>query len=175
MGPSDGVIPAELIRAIRQQYLLPWRGIHGVTHWARVLENGLRLAAETGARIQVVSLFAVFHDSRRQNENHDPDHGRRGSALAASLRGTAFDLSDEDFELLKLACDGHTDGLITAEPTVQTCWDADRLDLGRVGTIPNRRYLGTKPARDPMTIAWAQERSERFHVPAFVSDDWNSK
>ncbi len=57
----------ELIRSIRQQYRLPWHGIHGVVHWARVLENGLRLASTTGAHLGVVSLFAVFHDSRRES------------------------------------------------------------------------------------------------------------
>ena len=41
------ITPA-LLEAIRQGYALPWMGIHGVTHWARVLENGLRLAEQTG-------------------------------------------------------------------------------------------------------------------------------
>jgi uncharacterized protein len=162
------------MRAIRGQYRLPWRGIHGVTHWARVFENGLRLAARTGARIEVVSLFAVFHDSRRLNEGHDPDHGRRGSDLAASLRGTTFELADEDFALLKIACDQHTDGLTTGDVTVQTCWDADRLDLGRVGTKPNPQRLCTAIAKETTTISWAFERSIRHDVPAIVSAEWDA-
>lgn len=43
------IFPPSLIRIIREQYQLPWDGIHGVSHWARVLENGLRLAPLTGA------------------------------------------------------------------------------------------------------------------------------
>ena len=162
------------MRVIRGRYRLPWRGIHGVTHWARVLENGLRLAAHTGARVQVVSLFAVFHDSRRENEHHDPGHGRRGADLAASLRGTAFDLSDADFAFLRLACERHTDGLTAGDVTVQTCWDADRLDLGRVGVKPNPRWLCTDMAKEVMTIEWAFERSIRHHVPEFVMAEWDS-
>ena len=34
----------ELLAAIRSQYRLSWLGIHGVGHWASVLDTGLRLA-----------------------------------------------------------------------------------------------------------------------------------
>jgi uncharacterized protein len=45
--------------------------------------------------------------------------------------------------------------------TVQTCWDADRLDLGRVGKHPHPRYLCTPAARDREVIEWAYRRSVR--------------
>ena len=32
-----------LVHQILEDYSLPWHGTHGVGHWARVLENGLRL------------------------------------------------------------------------------------------------------------------------------------
>jgi len=35
----------------------------------------------------------------------------------------------------------HSDGAVDADPTIQTCWDADRLDLGRVGIKPAAKYL----------------------------------
>src|SRR5208283_1118198 len=108
---------------ILEDYALPWHGSHGVGHWARVLENGLRLAEATSAKVEVVQLFAIFHDSCRIDDNH----GRRGADLAAELRGSLFDLPDEDFELLYDACAHHTDGLVEADVTTQTCWDADRL------------------------------------------------
>ena len=37
-----------IVHAILEDYALPWHGTHGVGHWARVLENGLRLAKESG-------------------------------------------------------------------------------------------------------------------------------
>jgi len=74
-----------LIREILQDYALPVRGEHGVVHWARVLENGLRLAGATGASVEVVTLFALFHDSRRVNQSHDYGHGLRGAKFAQSL------------------------------------------------------------------------------------------
>lgn len=163
---------AELIQIIRRQYPLPWRGIHGVVHWARVLENGLRLAEVSGARLNVVRLFAVFHDCRRFNEDDDPNHGRRGAEFAATLRGAAFEMSDEDFELLRTACIYHTSGRTAGDVTVQTCWDADRLDLGRVGIKPDPQYLCTDAARDSKTIAWAYQRSIRRFVPDIVTAQW---
>jgi uncharacterized protein len=157
-----------LVHAILGGYCLPVDGIHGIYHWARVLENGLRLAAVTQAKTEIVTLFALFHDSRRVNEDHDPGHGRRGAELAAALRGTLFQLSDEDFELLATACAYHTDGLTEGDITVQTCWDADRLDLGRVGITPEPAYLCTEYARTPELIRWANERALAEVVPDFT-------
>lgn len=145
-----------------------------MTHWGRVLENGMRLSVLTGARLPVVRLFAVFHDSRRVNEDHDPNHGRRGAALAAELRGKFFELSDEDFELLRIACSNHTGGKTDGDVTVQTCWDADRLDLGRVGIRPDPHYLCTSAAKDPATISWAYQRSIKHVVPDFVTSEWEA-
>jgi uncharacterized protein len=134
-------------------------------HWARVLENGLRLAANTGAQTQVVALFAAFHDSMRTNESKDPGHGRRGAEFAKILNGKAFDLSDDDFALLETACTYHTDSLTTGDVTVQTCWDSDRLDLGRVGIVPDPRCLCTDAAKQPGFLNWAYERSRLQYEP----------
>ena len=51
------------------------------------------------------------------------------------------------------------DGFTDADLTVQVCWDADRLDLGRVGIEPIPEKLCTEPARDSKMIAWAYRRS----------------
>lgn len=166
------MVTAELIRAIREHYSLPWNGRHGLIHWARVLENGLRLAQETGADVQVVSLFAVFHDSQRITEGRDRGHGRRGADLAASLRGEWFDLDQPRFDLLYHACVYHTDGLTAGDITVRTCWDADRLDLGRISVMPDPRHLCTEAARRPETIRWANERSTTNFVPSSLISQW---
>ncbi len=124
------------------------RSIHGTSHWRRVEENGLILAAHTGAVAEVVRLFAVFHDCRRENDGSDHMHGARAAEYALQLRGDLFHLPDEHFELLRLACAGHTDGTLSADPTIGTCWDADRLDLGRVGTRPHPFYTSTAPGKE---------------------------
>ncbi|QDU53953.1 HD domain-containing protein [Aeoliella mucimassa] len=163
---------ASLVAAILEDYALPITGFHGVAHWARVFENGMRLADETDARREVVQLFAVFHDSRRITEHFDPGHGQRGAELAKAMRGQWFELPDEDFELLYLACAGHTDQRTHPDVTVQTCWDADRLDLGRTGIIPHADYLGTEVARRRDTMHWADGRASFHLVPDWISQDW---
>jgi len=132
-----------IVREILAEYALPPRGHHGVVHWARVLENGLRIAERTGANSRVVTLFALFHDSRRENEGVDPGHGARGGELALATRSRWYDATDTEVELLVEACRLHTDGRLDGDITLQTCWDADRLDLGRVGIIPDPNYMST--------------------------------
>ena len=167
------MISRQLIEAIGKQYRLPWDGVHGIGHWARVRENGLRIAATLpGVNSEVVELFAVFHDARRTNEGIDAGHGRRGAKLAESLRGVLFELSDEEFALLDMACRYHTDGRTDGDVTVQTCWDADRLDLGRVGMRPDPQHLCTAAAKDPDLMAWADSRARQRIVPQFAVEGW---
>jgi len=166
------MISQDLMTSILARYTLPPAGTHGVPHWARVLENGKRLSKATRARTDVVELFAVFHDCQRINENIDDGHGRRGSGLARELRGVAYDLDEDDFRLLVKACDLHTEGYLDGDMTLQTCWDADRLDLGRVGITPRPEKLCTAAAKDPRFLKWALKRSEWLFVPSLVSTEW---
>ena len=160
-----------ILKTVLVDYTLPWNGFHGIAHWARVLENGLRLAQESGASLEVVQLFAVLHDCRRLNEHHDPEHGPRAAELARELRGDVFELSDREFQLLHRACAGHTYERIHPDVTIQTCWDADRLDLGRVGITPSRYYLNTEVAKRPETIKWADRRATAGFIPEIVSSE----
>lgn len=162
--------PTDILKAIFERYTLPLLGAHGVLHWARVHENGSRLAEATGADAEVVSLFALFHDSRRWNEFHDEGHGQRGGDFARSLRGSLVHLDDSLFELLYEACRLHTDGHIVGDPILQACWDADRLDLGRVGITPRPELLCTDAAR--RLLRWADARAMREHEPTELLAGW---
>src|SRR5262249_50793354 len=122
--------------------------------WARVYENGLRLAEETGAIVDVVRLFAVLHDCRRIDEHTDPEHGPRAAELARTLEGRLFGLTDHEFHLLHRAWAGHLHERTHPDVTIQAGWEADRLDLGRVGITPHPKDLGTEVARRPATIRW---------------------
>lgn len=122
--------------------------VHGPDHWKRVERNGLILATRTGADITVIRLFALFHDSRRENDGYDEGHGSRGAAYAQSLRSALFHVTDDQFELLHFACTWHTDRDHHEDSTIGTCWDADRLDLGRVGIIPSAKYMNTAFAKE---------------------------
>ena len=152
----------QLLQHLRQQFQIDWWGHHGIAHWARVRANGLMLVDQTGANRHVVELFSFFHDSRRFNEHVDDGHGARGAELASRLKGRYFDATDEEMDLLHFACVHHSDGMTKGDVTVLTCWDADRLDLGRVGITPNAKYLGTEVARTAAVMAKANRRAQAW-------------
>ena len=147
---------------LRYQFQIDWWGHHGIAHWARVRANGLMLAGQTGANRHVVELFSFFHDSRRFNEHVDDGHGARGAALASRLKGQYFHATDEEMDLLHFACVHHSGGMTQGNATVLTCWDADRLDLGRVGITPNAKYLGTEAARKDAVMVRANRRAQAW-------------
>jgi len=165
-------VPPEVWKAILDGYTLPLLGTHGVAHWARVLENGRRIAEASGADPVVVDLFALFHDARRLNEGTDPDHGRRGAELARSLAPLLPALTDAQLDRLCTACEQHTHSRTHPDATVRACFDADRLDLARVGIIPDPMRLCTDAAREPGLLAWATERGRAWVVPDFVHGVW---
>jgi uncharacterized protein len=106
--------------------------VHGPDHWKRVEATGLELCRETGADETVVRLFAILHDSCRLDDGADPLHGPRAADMLDEIVGTLFTLEPDRLELLEYAIRHHTGGKISDDPTIGTCWDADRLDLGRV-------------------------------------------
>jgi uncharacterized protein len=149
----------EILRIVRREHALPPGGIHGEAHWLRVRENGLSLAEETGADPFVVELFALLHDAKRWTNGRDPGHGRRAAQFARHLSGRVFHLPAERLDLLHVACRDHDAGRVDGHVTVRTCWDADRLDLGRCGIVPDPNLLCTAAARRPETIRRAYRRS----------------
>ncbi len=121
--------------------------IHGPSHWNRVEKNALELAAETGADETVVRLFAILHDACRLNDDKDPGHGPRAADMLGTLVGILLTLDPNRLALLEQAIRHHTDGKTSPDPTIGTCWDADRLDLGRVGKTPQARYMSTEAGK----------------------------
>lgn len=151
----------QILQAAKDRFVMPLGGIHGVRHWQRVRANGLRVAEHSGAKHQIVELFAYLHDCCRETDGCDYGHGARAADFAETLRGSLIHLNEDDFRLLHHAIKEHEHGETVADVTVMTCWDADRLDLGRVGIVPRAKYLCTEYARRQETITWAYERSQR--------------
>jgi uncharacterized protein len=134
-----------------EQYPLSKQGrsVHGLWHWEKVERNALVLAASTPqCNARVVQLFALLHDSKRQNEDKDPKHGARAADYAKKLyKQNKLEISEAELTVLATACRHHTDGETSTDPTVGVCWDADRLDLVRVGKIPDPKYLSTEAGK----------------------------
>ncbi len=159
------IISPQLMAFIRAEYRLDWHSYHGVSHWARVRYNGLRLARLNGANLRVVTLFAFLHDLKRHNEGHDPMHGPRAAQTVDEIRHLLPALAEEEIDILKTACTGHTRERTHEDLTVRTCWDVDRLDLGRVGIRPDPDRLCTPEARNPVLIEELWCRSMRSISP----------
>lgn len=117
--------------------------LHGMPHWQRVERNG-QILAHSGVNPFVVKLFAYFHDACRESNHSDIEHGNRAAKLVESLRGSLLkELTRQEFEQLKTACELHTTTLCTGDPTIDVCFDADRLDLVRCGVTPIPEQMAT--------------------------------
>ena len=104
---------------------------HGMSHWRSVAALGIEIASRTSdVDAYVVVLFAMFHDLERRDDGPDAEHGLRAASLVRRLGASTLGLNLSDLQRLEEACRLHSDGQRTEDPTVGTCWDADRLTLG---------------------------------------------
>lgn len=123
---------------------------HGLPHWQRVERNGILLSLHNGhirddINIKVVRYFAYLHDKCRLNNGKDLKHGSRAADMIPAIRATILrELTDEEVILLDKACRYHTTERKTGNPTIDVCFDADRLDLSRVGIRPNPKLMATE-------------------------------
>lgn len=121
--------------------------IHGISHWDRVARNAEVLITSDVDEL-VVKAFAYIHDVERVNESDDLQHGPRAALLVDEIRSSVLSfLNDQEIEQLKEACRLHTLRHRTEDATVNACFDADRLDLGRVGITPNPDKMETIQGR----------------------------
>ena len=140
----------QIVEDIRRYVHAQWSlgALHGIRHWDRVYENGQKLLTPDTNPL-VIGLFAYLHDSCRIDDGEDLYHGKRAADWIETLRGTYLkDVSNEEIELLQEACRLHTTKLKTGNPTIDACFDSDRLDLWRVGVIPDPARLATEKGKE---------------------------
>ncbi len=157
------------IASVQPVFHLHWyHGPDGIAHWSQVWYHGRRLARSVDGNPAILAWFAYLHDSQRHNEYSDPSHGRRASDFALQLHkeGTLSELNATEFEHLCEAMRLHSDGLCDAHPAMCTCWDANRLDLGRMGITPDPKLLCTSYAKRPDVI----KRATRMARPLLTAN-----
>lgn len=180
-----------MIESIARSAPLGDSPIHGYRHWLTVLSNGLAIidatpALQSNASKLTMVLFALFHDVRREREDHCSEHGKMGAMfLTQGLdKGQAewlhrvFGITDEVRKMAAYACELHTicevpsrSPLLRRDHAISpifgklsesealilgACLDSDRLDLGRAGIQPDPFYLFT-----PVAIDHALKQSRR--------------
>lgn len=144
----------------------PEGSIHGPTHWRRVSRLGLRIAGLEGGELVVVAVFAACHDVARIHDGVDFEHGPNAVERIRRELADDLDLSRAQLDLLFRAIERHTEGEVTDDPTVGACWDADRLDLVRIGFDIDPDRLSTATARSAALESaarrqWARDRRFR--------------
>lgn len=164
-----------LVDIVTEQYKqrLEELGFHGIPHWERVLINGLMLKQMLPSRVceDTLFLFALFHDSKRENEGHDIMHGLRGAAyfetcvehgfVGMKIVGSEQKAKTVYTSVVK-ACSYHTTSLFDGNPKVAACYDADRLDLNRVRIYPDITKLNYQTAISEKLIYECSERALRM-------------
>jgi uncharacterized protein len=149
-GQYDTLLPRVL-----EHFRLPADSLHGPQHWHCVARVGARVVERTpGADLQVLRAFALLHDVGRFSDSHDPEHGKRGRVIAEHFL-PALSLDEGQAARLLEAIENHADGLTSPDPVIGACWDADRLDLGRVGTLARLQLMSTAAGRDAHLQRWA--------------------
>lgn len=141
-----------ILEYVISNFKLDIDGDHGLEHWERVYENCLKLASFYNISSEVFELFSLLHDSKREDEFRDIDHGKRAALLVKKLVfNNEIILSKEDTNRLIFACSNHTvpnkKAKLYNDIVVQICFDADRLDIGRVGIVPEEKYFFTDYAK----------------------------
>jgi uncharacterized protein len=116
---------------------------HGLDHWKNVERFGLILAKRTGASLPVVRAFAYLHDISRFNDWVGLDHGKRAAKLVRQNSQIISFLTPRERARLLFAIEYHTDVKSSSDETVNTCWDSDRLDLTRIGIIPDPNLVAS--------------------------------
>ena len=156
-------MPVPDIALVDRVLAAAWRRdshLHGEGHWHSVTATGLDLAAgEPGVDPELVFLFGLLHDTRRQTDGRDREHGPRAAAFAVELHAAgAFELDGGRLDLLYHALEQHAFGGVSDDPRVGACWDADRLHLPRVGFEVDPALLSTAAAREPDALSLAAGR-----------------
>lgn len=154
---ADAAVPdlEALLARCRDGAVLLGSTHHGERHWRAVARTGIEIhRADPGCDPTVLLLFAVLHDARRFSEHRDPEHGPRAAVLASELlRDGVIRLDDARAALLDEACRLHDTGTVSDDPTIGACYDADRLQLQRLGITPDPALLSRPVSRDPAFVA----------------------
>lgn len=146
MSPLEREEPFKSIwELVTSEFKLGKMSHHGPWHWEKVERNVIELARMTpNADPVVCRLFALLHDSQREN---DAECEKHGAAAADWLKTLDLPITQEQREKLETACRYHNTQKTSDDPTIGVCFDADRLDLVRVGITPKAEYLSTDAAK----------------------------
>lgn len=119
--------------------------VHGVSHLMSVAATAARIAHATGEDVMSATVGGFLHDCARQNDGNGEGHARESAQMARSIIVKHF--GELDVNRICSAIADHAAGKTTADGLAAAIWDADRLDLARLGIVVDPAYLSTALAR----------------------------
>jgi len=125
--------------------------VHGMAHLRRVAYTAGRIAGATGENVEGAIVAGFLHDCARTDEGGGNSHAHASAEIARELMGRFYPHLD-----MGRLCEGiarHADGTATADLLIGSIWDADRLDLRRLGIHVEADMLSTALARRILAIA----------------------
>jgi len=149
-----------IVKLAKAEFILEDHSIHGFDHWEEVEQNGIMLANQPGVDLTIVRLFAYIHDCKRQDDYQDPEHGDRSADFVLELveKGELNFLTKEQINKLWSACKYHHKGVTDTDPTIGSCFDADRIELIRCGMVPRPNLMNT-----PIGIRIAEKMQKLYN------------
>lgn len=129
----------------REQFIMDQYSIHGFDHWEAVHDNGMLLGMQPGVDLIVVKLFSYLHDCKRIDDGYDEFHGERAAHFVEWLRSHAYltFINEKQYTELYHACFYHNKAEVSNNLTIGACYDSDRLELIRCGTVPKPEFMST--------------------------------
>lgn len=119
--------------------------IHGIPHLRRVAVTAGRIAASIGEDIESAVVAGFLHDCARSDDAGGTRHAHDSAILAKKLLSMYYPHLDAAH--LCDAISRHADGKTTKDLLIGCVWDADRLDLRRLGIEVDPDLLCTSIAR----------------------------
>ena len=154
---------------------------HGRQHWAQVHKLVLALSEQLQLKPWAqacVEVFAWTHELARKNDATEEQHSLESSEYFLRISSRIFpELDTRQRKLIALAIAHHADGTTAWEHILDKgnpiadledscladilgcCWDADRLDLLRMGVIPESKIMSTSAWQAVMPLAETLNRT----------------
>ena len=164
------LIPKDTLINILNEYKIDLKeSFEGIDHIARVIENGVILSEINASNLNVIIVYAFFHNIMKNNNEQDIGHGERSAKFLRHYEDK-INLSEEEFDMVYEACRDHSDVLFNDNKHIADCWDSDRLDIMRRGLYPNKEKLNSIAAKNAGIITWAMKRSMNNYRPEWMEE-----
>lgn len=136
----------EQVRNIAFKHMKLKKGLHGFGHIERVVEYAKLIAKkECPGKYEDIIVGAYLHDVGRIDDSENNEHALKSAEIAEFLISRHWPWLDK--KKIVEAIKYHADGDVTDDHVIGAIWDADRLDLDRIGKVIDCNLLSTKTAK----------------------------